>query len=334
MTILDSELKFYKSQTVGDTSANGGRISANLITSGVVQNVFPHVLKAERDAGSTKYRKVFAKVANDADDTLLSTQIWMDKPTPANDWAVFWATTQRSTQADITGSERKYGCANLTTNATAASSTLIVTVEDTSLTGVYQSGDTIRVTDKLTPTSGTGNEEFLVISGAPVVVGAQVTITTTTALANGYTVASGARVMSVYNAGDVECTTTNWVETSGAGTYDETTYPVINDNIGGIEQTWTITFSDATNFTVSGDTVGAVGSGSRSADFTPTNADFSKPYFTLESAGFGGTWAARNTIVFQTHPAAVPIFEKRVVPPACASLSGNSIVLVVAGESA
>lgn len=334
MTILDSELKFYKAAVMDDTSANGGRMSANLITSGVVQNVFPHVLKAERDAGSTKYRKVFAKVANDADETLLSSQIWLDKPTAAGDWAVFWPGTQRNTQADITGSERKYGCANLSTNATAASSTLIVTVEDSTLTGIYQNGDTIRVTDKLTPTSITGNEEFLTISGAPVVVGTQVTITTSTLLANGYTVADGARVMSVYPHGDTKCTMTDWSETSGTGTYDETTYPLTLDNIGTIEQTWTITFSDATNFTCSGDVTGSVGSGTISSDFSPSNTSFTKPYFTLESTGFGGTWATGDTIVFQTHPAAVPIWEKRIVPAACGSLSGNSIVMVFAGESA
>jgi hypothetical protein len=334
MAILDSELKVYKSIAVDDTSSNGGRLSSNLVTSGVVQNVFPHALKAERDAGSTKYRKTFIKVANDADETLLSAQVWLDKPTAADDWAVFWFTTQRSVQSDITGSERKYGCANLSTDAVATSSTLIVTVEDSTLTSIYQSGDTIRVTNKLTPTSGTGNEEFLVISGAPSVVGTEITITTTTPLANGYTVASGSRVMSVYEAGNVECTTTNWVETSSAGTYDEVGYPIVNDNIGTVEQTWTLTFSDAANFTCSGDTVGAVGSGMISSNFSPNNPTFSKPYLNLLSAGFGGTWATGDTIVFQTHPAAVPIWEKRVVPAGAGSLSSNSIVIAFSGESA
>jgi len=333
MTILDSELKCYKSATVNDTAANGGRMSNVQVISGVVQNVWPHVLKAERDAGSTKYRKLFYKVANDADETLFSAQLYFDAPTAAGDYVVMFAGTQRNTQADITGSERKYGAANLQTNAVAGSNTLVVTVEDASLTAMFVNGDTIRVTDKLTPTSATGNEELHIINGVPVVAGLQVTITTTAVLANNYTTAAGGRVMSIYNYGDVKCVADNWVET-GAGTYDETTYPVICDNIGTIEQTWTLTFSDATNYTISGDTVGSLGAGSISTDFSPPNPDFSKPYFTLEHEGFGGTWAAGNTIVFQTHPAAVPIWEKRVVPTGAGSLANNKVTAVISGESA
>jgi len=334
MAIIDSELKFYKSATVADAGSNGGRLSPTVITSGAVQNVFPHVLKAERLAGSTKYRKVFAKVANDSDETLLSAQLWLDVPTPGGDWAVMWPGTQRNTQADITGSERKYGCASLQSDATASSSTLIVQVEDASLTGIFQSGDTIRVTNKIDPSSSSGSEEVLTISGAPVVAGTQVTITITTALANTYAVASGGRVMSIYTAGDVACSVSNWVETSSAGTYNETTYPVTCDNIGTVEETWSLTFTDATHFTCSGDTIGAVGSGTTTADFAPSNAAFTKPYFTLSSAGFGGTWATGDTIVFQTHPAAVPVWEKRVVPAGAASMASNRITLAFSGESA
>ena len=333
MTILDSELKCYKSAVVDDTTANGGRLSSTLVTSGVVQNVWPHVLKAERDAGSTKYRKLFFKVANDVDEALLSAQLYIDAPTAAGDYVVMFAGTQRNTQADITGSERKYGAANLQTNAVAASNTLVVTVEDAALTGMFVNGDTIRVTDKLTPTSVSGNEEIHVINGVPVVAGTQVTITTTAVLANNYTTAAGGRVMSIYNYGDVTCVVDNWVET-GAGTYDETGYPVVCDNIGTIEQTWTLTFSDATNYTIAGDTVGAVGAGTILVDFAPSNPAFSKPYFTMEFEGFGGTWATGNTIVFQTHPAAVPIWEKRVVPAGAGSLANNKVTAVISGESA
>ena len=70
MTILDSELDFYKAETNDDTTSNGGRMSAIEIISGVLQNVWPHAFKAERDAGSTKFRKLFCKVSNDDDDTL------------------------------------------------------------------------------------------------------------------------------------------------------------------------------------------------------------------------------------------------------------------------
>ena len=131
-------------------------------------------------------------------------------------------------------------------------------------------------------------------------------------------------------------TVDNWGESSTSGTYDETTNPPIVDHIGSVEQTWTITFSDATNFSCSGDTLGSVGSGSiGGGDFAPNNTDFSKPYFTLTDGTppWGGTWAASETITFKTHPAAAAIWEKRTVPAGADSLSGNKVVVAISGES-
>ncbi len=140
--------------------------------------------------------------------------------------------------------------------------------------------------------------------------------------------------MSVYEPSDVECSVDNWVETAaGDGTYDETTYPVVTDNIGTVEETWTLTFTSATDFGVVGDSIGSVGTGSTAGDFTPSNAAFSKPYLTLDKDGWAGTWASADTVVFQTHPAAVPIWQKRVLPTDCPSLSGNKTTLVFGGES-
>jgi len=334
MAIIDSELVFYKSTMISDAdpAANGGRMSADQVVSGVVQNVWPHVFKAERAAGSTKYRKVWAKVDNDADLKLYGGRIFLDAPTPGDDYVVFFAAGRRDTQADITGSERIYGSAPLKADVAAGANTIQVTCEDASIVGIFQAGDTIRITDKATPDATTGNEEELVIDAVSV-AGADVTITTATPLANSYTVAAGGRVSSVLLTGDVQASFDNWVETSTAGTYDEAGSPIVLDNIGTIEETWTLTFTSASTFQVSGDTVGDVGTGDISTDFAPQNPDWSKPYFTLAAVGWGGTWAAGDTIVFQTHPAAVPIWEKRVVPAGASSLSGDQAVMVFAGES-
>ena len=329
--IILSELQFYKSQVFDDTAANGGLMSDNVLIDGAVNNTFPNALQQELLDGVTKYRKIFAKVANDDDDTLLSTRFWLDIITPADDWFCFFPATQRNTQGDITGSERIYGCAALTSDASG--STIVCEVEDASLTGIIQDGDLLRITDKLNPNVSIGNEEFVTVSGAPSVSGTELTITIVETLANTYLVADVTRVMSVYEHGDIETTTDNWAETSGSGTYDESTFPVVMDNIGTIEQIWTITFADANSFTVSGDTVGPVASGNISANYEPQNAAWSKPYFTLAYLGFGGTWAAGDTIVFQTHPASPPLFEKRVIPAACSSLSGDKTVLVWRGEA-
>ena len=334
MTILESELKAYYPATISDATGNGGRITANVITPSALQNVFPHVFKAERLAGSTKHRKLFFRAANDADETLFAPSIHFHRPTIGGDWCYFRVGSQRNTQGDLTGSERKYGAGTLKTTVTAGGSTLVVTVEDASLTGIFADGDKIRVTDKLTPGAALGNEEELTISGAPSVSGVDVTITTTETLANGYTGGSAWVSSIYYPATDLACVVDNWAETSAAGTYDETTYPVITDNIGTVEQTWTLTFTDATNYTVVGDTLGSVGSGTTAADFAPSNPAVSKPYFTLEAAGWGGTWAAAQTIVWQTHPNAIPIWETRVVPAGAGSQAGNGITAVFEGETA
>jgi len=61
---------------------------------------------------------------------------------------------------------------------------------------------------------------------------------------------------------------------------------------------------------------------------------FTKPYFTIPAAAWGGTWANGETVTFITHPASIPIWEKRVIPAGANSLAGNKRIIVVRGESA
>lgn len=334
MPILTSELKFYKALNVSETTANGGRCSTNQVVSGAVNNLFPLVLPEDRVAGKILYRKLFAAVDNDDDLTLYSGTVYIDAPTPGADWATIFPGTQRDTMADHGTISTYYGVATLATNVSAGGSTVIVNVEDASIAGMFANGRTIVITDRTVPTgAASGNREFHTISGAPVAVGAQVTITLAGTLANAYTTAARTRVASVLSLGDIACSVDNWVET-GAGTYDEATYPVLCDNLGTVEQTWTLTFTDATTFSVSGDTVGSVGSGSVGTNFAPVNSAASKPYFTLRAAGFGGTWAAGNTIVFQTHPSKAPFFARWNVPAGSAAQDNNRFTLVWDGYRA
>lgn len=333
MSILPGELKLYKSKVVNNLSSNGGRISdVDEIISGALANCFPHVLPEELLAGSNIIRKIFFKVYNDDDLTLYSSKFFLDAPTPADDWVVAFAGTQRDTVNDHP-TPRIYGVAFITNNLSAGASSIIVEVEDESITGMFADGDEIIITDKATASSLAGNRELHVISGGPVVAGNQVTITIVGVLANNYLVASNTRVSSVIDAGDIACSVDNWVE-DGSGTYDESTYPVLTDNLGTTEQTWTLEFSDATTFTVTGDVVGSVGSGVVGSNFAPLNPINSKPYFTLRSVGFGGAWTAADTIVFQTHPAAFPAYLNRVVPPSSTGQTGNRITPVLLGATA
>lgn len=344
MTILDSELLMLLSETINDDVTNGGRMDNSAsVTSGVLNNVWPSVFRAERLAGSTKYRKTFLKVANDDDDTLYNPQLYLDRQTPGDDWVVLFNATQTDTQNDITGSENCYGCAALHTNVLAGAGSIVVTVEDASLaTGgadeIFRDGDTIRITNKDTPDSGTGTEEIHTISGTPSVVGNDVTITITGTLANAYNTDDntyGTRVMSVIEPSDIVANYDNvTVTTAGDGGIDEAGNPPLMDNIGTIEQTITITFTGATSFTAASDVAGVtLAGGSTGSPYAPSNPDVSKPYFTLPTALWTGTWASGDTLVFSTHPASHGIWQKRVIPAGASSLSSNRAIVVFSGEA-
>jgi hypothetical protein len=113
---------------------------------------------------------------------------------------------------------------------------------------------------------------------------------------------------------EVYCQSEDWSENSALGTYDEVSYPIVLFNDGTVEDDWTITFTNASNFSVTGVYTGSVGTGSVAADFSPINPNTGQPYFTLNSLGWGGTWAVGNTVAFTTHPAAVPILLENEVP--------------------
>ncbi len=336
--MLDTDIKTYHAQERSSALTNGGRMSADEVISAVVNNVWPHVGKPDRTAGDVLHRKIFIKAADDNDGTLMSAQQYIDKPTEGEDSIIAFLGTQIDTEADITGNERKYGAAVLQANITGNPSTFVVTVEDASLASgtdaIFINGDTLRLTEKLTPDAMTGNEEFLTISGVPSVSGNDVTITVAEAIVNDY-IAGAAWAASVIDQGDTECSVDTFVDTTaGDGAYDDTTYPVLTDNIGTVEDGITLQFTDATHFSVTGSSGITYGTGDTGTDFSPTNSDFTKPYFTLEAAGFSGTWAAADTITFNIHPASFAIWLRRTVPAGCASLANNKVTTVTVGESA
>ena len=332
MSIVASELVWRKPVEISDNPSNGGAMSSVSAPSGVKNNILPDVPQAERTAGSTKYRKAFIHVANDEDLTLIAPKVYVMAPTPGDDRVTIIAANQTNTQTNITGTEQQYGAGTLNASVTLAATSCTVLVEDAAA-DIFNSGMTVRISDRQT-IDGAGNEQFLVLSADATYTGNVATLTfTTTPLATGFSAVGPTYVSSCLLPGDISASLTSYSESSGTGTYNEATYPVVLDSIGTIEQLWTLTFSNATTFSVSGDTVGSVGSGNITTTFAPTNTAYSKPYFTLNSAGFGGAWANGNTISFRTHPASIPIWYKRVVPAGASSLSGNKVIVGIDGES-
>jgi len=154
------------------------------------------------------------------------------------------------------------------------------------------------------------------------------TVELTDTVANAYLVDGTTFGAGCIYADEVACSFDNWVETSSAGTYDETTNPVTLYNDGTREETWTLTFTGSATFTVSGAYYGSVGTGNTGSDFSPLNPTTGQPFFTLASAGWGGTWANGETIVFQTHPSAVPMLIEEYVPAGCAAEPNNLLPII------
>lgn len=332
MAIVSTELVWRRSAEVSDAGTNGGRMTSTVIPSGVKNNIWPDVPQSERTAGSTKLRKVFIHVANDADLTLVSPKVFVLMPTPGDDRVHFIPGTQTNTQSAVTGAEQKYGAGTLAGNVIAGATSIQVVTEKAA-DAIFVTGMKIRISDKQT-IGGTGNEEYATITGTVTWVSNTATLQLTAGLTNGYSTSTPTYVSSVYEPGDVLATVTGFGKVSTGGTYDSGTYPVLLDHIGSIEQTWTLTFTSATAFTCSGNTVGAITGGTTSTNYIPSNSDYTKPYFTLRSAGFGGTWQAGDTITFTTHPASIPLWYRRVIDAGASSLSGNKVIVAVDGESA
>jgi len=336
MSIQQSEIKWYKSADMSSGSSGGGRMTTTSVTSGTKNNAWPDVTQAERDAGDVQYRKLFLKIDNPDDLALQLSKIFVENYTPAEDAIVIFPGTQNDIKSELTGSERNYGCGSLTTTVLAAVTEIEVTTEGV-LYGIFQDGDTIRISDKA-DVDASGNEEYALISGAPSYSGNVATITLDAGLVSGYS-STDTRVSSVIEtfvsiAGSSGATVVTRVGSSD-GDYDEATNPITVPSISGIDQTWTLTINDTlTGFSITGNTLGLLGTGgSTTSDTSPVNPDFGTPYFTIYTAGFSGSFEEGDVIVFDTSPASAPIWQMRDVPLGANSLTDNGVIIAVDGSS-
>ncbi|MBF0273590.1 MAG: hypothetical protein HQL98_16220, partial [Magnetococcales bacterium] len=161
MSIEPDQIQFMKSQSVGDSPANGGRMSDVEIPNEVKNNLWPDVPASERLAGSTKYRKVFIKIANPDNLKLADARIFVATPTPAGDRVVFFEGTQRDTQSEVSGvAQTLYGCGLLNADVIAGASVITVNVEDPDDV-IFNPGQMIRISNKSSVDDLVGVEEFV-----------------------------------------------------------------------------------------------------------------------------------------------------------------------------
>ncbi len=327
MGVTVEDIRFYKAKTMNDSDANGGKLGVVQIVNNLSENLFPHVTPEERNSGSTKYRKFFIKNENQDNEIAYDAKIWMEKQTPADDYVVIFEGTQIDTQADITANppSRTYGCGKLTESISAGATEISVLCETN---GIFYEGDKIRISDKQTLDDPNGKAEFHTIQSVSW-DGLVATLSLNEPVENDYN-ANNTKVTGVIETDNINASVDNYNVTSEQGNYDYENHPVEIDNIGTIEEEWTITFQTSTTFECSGAEVGSVGSGSVNEDFTPENPNFpGRNYFKLKKDGWGGNWQSGDTFVFRTHPSAVPIWCKRVVPAGCSAFSQNTFVVAI-----
>ncbi|MBF0497603.1 MAG: hypothetical protein HQK58_13675 [Deltaproteobacteria bacterium] len=116
-------------------------------------------------------------------------------------------------------------------------------------------------------------------------------------------------------------------KTSISGSYDlSAPGNLVLHNAGAEYDVWTLTVnSGGTPYTCLGRGNGHAGTDhiGTGATFTPINPNTGVPYFELASTALSGSWAAGDTLVFTTRPAAIPIWFKQVVPPGCNAESND-----------
>jgi len=101
---------------------------------------------------------------------------------------------------------------------------------------------------------------------------------------------------------------------SNNGNFDTTNSPIVVHPAGGVAQKWTLSFVSNFAYNVIGDTLGSITSGNVSSDCVPINPANNKPYFTLPSAGWTGTFASGDTVTFYTFTQQVVAWEYIEVP--------------------
>lgn len=337
MAIIDTELLIYRAAVNNDTASNGGRMSSTQATSGSIGNGFPNVDQTERTTGSTKYRKLFWKIANDNDLAYQNPKFWINIVTPGDDIIGITGGNPTNIQSDLTGSEDYYGGGVLNSNIIIGATSCVVLVESWALMEVFRIGDKVRISDMETlgvlDVNGTGNEEFVILDSVTP-AGNLITLAWTGGLVNGYvTTGAGTGVSSVVEPSDVIGSFDSFVVTSAAGLYDEITNPIAVDSIGGVYDTWTLTFTSPSVFSCVGTIEGNLGSGSIGASFAPINTNFSKPYFTMDSAGWSGSLLAGDLVTFTTYPASWSFWAKRIVPIGASPTSPDNWTVATIGDT-
>lgn len=122
-------------------------------------------------------------------------------------------------------------------------------------------------------------------------------------------------VAGCVEGGDIYPNLDSVTVTSALGTFnDGGTNPPVLHNLGTIDDTITIQFSSATNFSVSGVNAGNMGTGTITSDYSFTNPATGVQYIQIPSVAWGGTFVTDDTVVLELKAAAVGLWLKEEIP--------------------
>lgn len=330
MPIESTDLIWRTAALTSDTTPaqNGGRMAAAISPDNVVGNDLPNVTQVQRIAGLVTYRKRHLHINSAADVAALDNRIYLNAATPGADWVQFAPGTPTDTQ-DQLNDPAWYGTATLHADIALGATTLALVPENIASATTLQPwriGQLIRISSQPYDNDAANTTWATITAVAYAADRVNITIAAPGAAA-AHT--AGTHVAGVYTAAGVQASASTPVVTSAAGTC---TTPSAH-NAGAVVQNFTLTFSSATDFAITGDTLGSLGTGTTTSTTRPANPAGSY-YFTLASTAFGGTFASGDTITFATSPATIPIWIRRDVPPNCPSLSANNASWAWTCESA
>lgn len=338
MTLQNTDLILRPGVLISDTvpAQNGGRMAYTAIVSGVKNNLLPDATAADRQNGLTRWRKAFWHINADTTTALNTVRVYLDKLTQADDYLLIQLATATGTEATDADDAAMYGVAMLASDVAAAVEEITVSCEHADYAALlpFRVGMLVRISN-IPAGGGAGTEEFVTLTAVSI-TGTAATLTFTGApLANAY-LATDTLISGVIEQATVAGAFNSPVVTSAAGTLAHGTAGNLTvPGKGSINEAWTLTFSNATTFAVSGAVTGALaGTGSISADYSANNTATSTPYFTILSAAWGGTFVAGDTVTFNTTQASLPLLIRQRIPAGSGSLAGNVGAIAIRGESA
>lgn len=124
------------------------------------------------------------------------------------------------------------------------------------------------------------------------------------------------------------------IGSAAPGTFNDTDFPFDVTNADAITERWALVFTNATTYSITGETVGVIGTGTISTETAPLNPRTGEPYFVIPAGGWGVGWATGNVLRFNTIGGLAPIWMVRTTLPGTPETTEDSFRFQVIGNSA